>query len=140
MIKNIAEIISNHNCDTPKNIFKIYYYCEEHENAGLEREIDWHINTIPICKNCGKFQCNLHINDNKDLCMSCTNFKNNICSIGHHFQYYMCCYCNKIICRCFRRWDICKSNGNGKFVNIICDEHYEECKLDPNVKIRGNGK
>ena len=138
MIKNIAEIISNNNCDTYKNISKIYYYCEGHEKAGLELKIDWHENIMPICKNCGKFQCNLHIGKNRELCMSCTKPKN-ICLIGHK-RYFMCCYCNKIICRCFRRWDIYKLNGNGEFVNIICDEHYEECKSDSNVRIRGNNK
>ena len=137
MIKNIAEIISNNNCDTYKNISIIYYYCEGHENAGLGRDIDWNTKNVPICKNCDKFQCNLHIGKNRDLCMSCAE-PSNICSIGHK-RYYMCNYCNKIICDCFHRWTICKSNGNGSYFQVICDEHYEEYKLEPNVKIYGNG-
>ena len=142
MIRNISQIISNDNNNTPKNISKIYYYCEEHEKAGYQKEIDWHENIMPICKNCGKFQCNLHINKNRDLCMSCANFENNICKKYNNVCNYIdiCYYCSKIICNCYLLWHIAKSCDNGIYLGLICDKHYEECKSDPNVQIRGNGK
>ena len=140
MIRNISQIISNNNNNAPK-ITKIYYYCEGHKKAGYQKEIDWHENIMPICKNCGKIQCNMHINKNKDLCMSCAGL-NNICikSKGNCRYSRMCYYCSKIICDCYWKLLIKKYNDNGIYAYIICDEHYEECKMDPNVQIRGNDK
>ena len=140
MIKNISQIINNNNA--PK-ITKIYYYCEGHKKGNYYLEEDWYENKISICKNCDKFQCNLHINENKDLCMSCINFDSvEMCDkkINKCKFFFVCYYCSKIHCFCYRKLMIVRCVDSGKYSNVICDKHYEECKSDPNVQIRGNGK
>ena len=130
MINNISQIISNNKI--PPKITKIYYYCENHIKAGYPpMEIDWHIKNVPICKNCGKFQCKAHITKNYDMCINCA-ISDNICPVKH-IKYQICYCCGKIICDCYRKFKIMRSNGNGSYLQVICDEHYEERKFDPNV-------
>ena len=144
MIKNISQIISNNNDNcAPNKITKIYYYCEGHERAGYQPSIDLNEKHVSVCKNCGKFQCNLHINKNRDLCVSCVNFYN-VCpridrysSSGYYHYFKMCYYCSKISCNCYQKWQIFRNSHDGYLYQNICDEHYEECKFDPNVEIFG---